>query len=57
MFHRTRYYDPEVGRWFAIDPALQAASPYMAMGNNPMMMIDEDGKTWGIFKAIGNAWD
>ncbi|MGQ1908995.1 RHS repeat-associated core domain-containing protein [Marinifilum sp. RC60d5] len=44
MFHRTRYYDPEVGRWFAIDPALQAVSPYMAMGNNPMMMVDEDGE-------------
>nr|WP_249414425.1 RHS repeat-associated core domain-containing protein [Marinifilum caeruleilacunae] len=55
--HHARYYDPEVGRWFAIDPALQASSPYLAMGNNPMMMVDEDGMTWGIFKAIGNAWD
>ncbi|WP_317163308.1 RHS repeat-associated core domain-containing protein [Labilibaculum euxinus] len=40
----TRYFDPEVGRWWAIDPALQGASPYMAMGNNPMMNIDEDGE-------------
>ena len=39
-----------MGRWFAIDPALQAASPYMAMGNNPMMMIDEDGE-W-VFAAL-----
>jgi len=29
----------------------------MAMGNNPMMMVDTDGETWGIFKAIGQAWD
>jgi hypothetical protein len=29
----------------------------MAMGNNPMMMVDEDGMTWGIFKGIVNAWD
>ncbi|NOU62359.1 RHS repeat-associated core domain-containing protein [Marinifilum caeruleilacunae] len=55
--HHARYYDAEIGRWFAIDPALQASSPYLAMGNNPMMMVDEDGMTWGIFKAIGNAWD
>ncbi|MDE5418452.1 DUF6443 domain-containing protein [Labilibaculum sp. DW002] len=55
--HHARYFDPEIGRWWAIDPALQAASPYMAMGNNPMMMVDLDGKTWNIFKKIGQAWD
>ena len=55
--HHARYFDPEVGRWWAIDPALQAVSPYMAMGNNPMMYIDTDGKTWNPFKAIGQAWD
>nr|WP_320117929.1 RHS repeat-associated core domain-containing protein [uncultured Marinifilum sp.] len=49
--HHARYYDPEIGRWFAIDPALQAASPYMAMGNNPMMMVDEDGE-FAIFAAL-----
>ncbi|WP_321299033.1 hypothetical protein [Marinifilum fragile] len=55
------HYDPEVGRWFAIDPSLQAASPYMAMGNNPMICIDADGRTWKIFEKIGDvaegAWD
>ncbi|MGZ2369581.1 DUF6443 domain-containing protein [Ancylomarina sp. YFZ004] len=55
--HHARQYDAEIGRWSAIDPALQAASPYMAMGNNPMMYVDTDGKTWGIFKGIKNAWD
>ncbi|MCT4646043.1 MAG: hypothetical protein N4A74_13740, partial [Carboxylicivirga sp.] len=50
--HHARYYDPEVGRWFAIDPALQAASPYMVMGNNPMMMIDEDGEI-AFLAAVG----
>jgi len=29
----------------------------MAMGNNPIMMVDTDGRTWGIFKAMGQAWD
>ncbi|WP_321299036.1 RHS repeat-associated core domain-containing protein [Marinifilum fragile] len=59
--YHARYYDPEVGRWFAIDPSLQAASPYMAMGNNPMIYIDADGRTWKIFEKIGDvaegAWD
>jgi len=27
------------------------------MGNNPMMYIDADGKTWNPFKAIGQALD
>ncbi|MUP36644.1 RHS repeat domain-containing protein, partial [Labilibaculum euxinus] len=55
--HHARYFDPEVGRWWAIDPALQSASPYMAMGNNPMMYTDADGKMWNPFKAIGRALD
>jgi len=29
----------------------------MAMGNNPMMFTDADGRTWNPFKAIGQAWD
>ncbi|MCY1636741.1 RHS repeat domain-containing protein, partial [Marinifilum sp. D737] len=51
--HHARYYDPEVGRWFAIDPALQASSPYIAMGNNPMIYVDENGEFWHI--VIGAA--
>jgi RHS repeat-associated protein len=42
--HHARQYDAEIGRWSAIDPQLVSASPYMAMGNNPMMMIDPDGE-------------
>ena len=57
--HHARQYDAEIGRWSAIDPSLQAVSPYMAMGNNPMMYIDADGRTW--FKKVGNflkkGWD
>jgi RHS repeat-associated protein len=57
--HHARQYDAEIGRWSAIDPSLQAVSPYMAMGNNPMMYVDADGRTW--FKKVGNflkkGWD
>ncbi|WP_276803084.1 RHS repeat-associated core domain-containing protein [Odoribacter laneus] len=31
---RARSYDPETGRWFNIDPALQLATPYGFCGNN-----------------------
>ncbi|MFA8451962.1 MAG: RHS repeat-associated core domain-containing protein [Bacteroidales bacterium] len=51
--HHARYYDAEVGRWWAIDPALQASSPYMAMGNNPMMMVDENGEFFIEAMVVG----
>ena len=60
IFFGTRYYDPEVGRWFAIDPALEFASPYLAMGNNSMLFVDLDGRRTWIEKAgdgFKNAWD
>ncbi|MBW8683464.1 hypothetical protein K1Y79_03880 [Chitinophaga sp. B61] len=44
----ARYYDPQLGRWFAVDPANQDYSPYMAMGNRPTMVIDPDGRLWHI---------
>jgi hypothetical protein len=42
-FH-ARMYDPAIARFLAVDPAGQFASPYMAMGNNPMIMVDPDGE-------------
>lgn len=42
-FH-ARQYDPALGRWFAVDPQNQFASPYLGMGNNPVMMVDPDGE-------------
>ncbi len=38
-----RMYDPVIGRWLSTDPAEQYASPYLAMGNNPMSRVDPDG--------------
>jgi RHS repeat-associated protein len=40
----SRMYDPSVGRWFNTDPQNQFQSPYLAMGNNGMMMLDPDGE-------------
>lgn len=47
----SRYYDPEIGRWFNIDPALQMVGPYSYCNNNPIRYMDPDGE-W-IHIAIG----
>ena len=38
-----RMYDGRVGRWMTTDPYSQYHSPYLAMGNNPISLIDPDG--------------
>jgi RHS repeat-associated protein len=38
-----RLYDATRARWFAPDPEGQYASPYIAMGNNPVSRVDPDG--------------
>ncbi|MCA1750523.1 MAG: hypothetical protein LC670_01825 [Flavobacteriales bacterium] len=48
-FH-ARFYDPQLGRWFTPDPAMQFSNPYLAMGNNPVSYVDPDGEF--IFPAL-----
>ena len=38
-----RHYDATLGRFVTTDPYEQFASPYLAMGNNPVVSIDADG--------------
>ena len=38
-----RAYNHDLGRWSAPDPYAQFASPYLAMGNNPVTFVDPDG--------------
>ncbi len=43
----ARILDPRVGRWLSTDPMADqfpSVSSYNAMGNNPVMMVDPDGK-------------
>ena len=40
----ARYYDPQLGRWHVPDPADQFSSPYVGMGNNPVLHRDPDGR-------------
>jgi hypothetical protein len=37
-------YDSDKGRWFAPDPARQYWSGYVGMGNNPVSLVDPDGR-------------
>ncbi|MCG8477248.1 MAG: hypothetical protein MI784_17415, partial [Cytophagales bacterium] len=40
----ARMYDAKIGRWLSTDPARQFASPYVGMGNNPVMGVDPNGE-------------
>ncbi|MEL6852280.1 MAG: RHS repeat-associated core domain-containing protein, partial [Bacteroidota bacterium] len=42
-FFALRTYDPRTARWANPDPYAQYYSPYLAMGNNPISMIDPMG--------------
>jgi len=45
-FHARRF-DSQLGRWHVPDLAGQFASPYVGMGNNPMVAVDPDGR-WAV---------
>lgn len=38
-----RLWDARICRWLTTDPKEQYSSPYLGMGNNPMIMFDPDG--------------
>ncbi len=40
---QLRLYNPRLGRWMSPDPYGQYHSPYLAMGNNPILRVDPDG--------------
>ena len=49
----ARYYDPELALWTSRDAAAQFWNAY-GYGNNPVLMVDEDGNfIWLIPAAIG----
>jgi len=37
-------YDPATATWSVPDPAAQFSNPYLAMGNNPVIGVDPDGR-------------
>ena len=46
-FHARRF-DSQLGRWHVTDPVIQFASPYIGMGNDPIVFTDPTGMfpTW-----------
>ena len=70
-FLKTRYYDPEIGRFMTIDDlsyldpdSINGLNLYAYCGDNPMMRVDAIGCDWwnpftwnlnGLFNSIGNA--
>jgi RHS repeat-associated protein len=61
---RARFYDSELGRFYATDPQRQFASPYVYGADNPILFIDPSGEialgailgiTLGGLAVIGGA--
>lgn len=51
-----RMYNQDIGRWFAPDPYGQFASPYLAMGNNPISNIDPNGGWMDAAPSYQGQW-
>ncbi|MGH7596431.1 MAG: hypothetical protein ACREOI_08765 [bacterium] len=42
-----------IGQWLTLDPVAQDWSPYAYAGNNPVIMVDADGRVWFLPILIG----
>ena len=46
-YYGARYYDPKISIWLSVDPLAHkypSLSPYVFTGNNPIMLVDPDGR-------------
>jgi RHS repeat-associated protein len=50
--YRARFYDSRIGRFYTPDPTSQFASPYLYVGDSPILKIDPSG-TISIWAQIG----
>ena len=41
---RARMYDSDLGRFYAMDPSGEGNSPYVYVGNNPVLLVDPSGR-------------
>jgi RHS repeat-associated protein len=52
---RARFYDDDLFRFYAMDPAGQQTSPYAFNGNSPLVFVDRNGKEFFTFSLIVSA--
>lgn len=57
----ARFYDPQVGRWFAVDPLAEkmhniSLSSYNYCNNNPILYVDKDGRDWFVNNRTGDIY-
>jgi len=48
-YYGARYYNPEQSQWLSMDPMVDkyaGLSPYNYVMNNPVRLVDPDGKEW-----------
>lgn len=54
----ARFYDPQIGRWHAVDPRAEkyfSQSTYHFSGNNPILLLDMNGMNYSpYFDKQGN---
>lgn len=53
----ARILDTRLGRWLSVDPCLKSFcqfTPYVAMGNSPIVCVDHDGKVVALYDAHNN---
>ncbi len=57
VYMRARYYDPAIGRFVSEDPKHDGMNWFSYAGNNPVNMVDADGKSsnW-VGEALKDLW-
>jgi len=56
-YYGARYYDPEISVWLSVDPLagkFPSLSPYAFVANNPINLVDPDGRDIWEIDGKGN---